>query len=129
MLDHHFLPAALACAADPPPNPFTPRGRAGLAVCKAVVAVQMQDSFSLPVPAPSHLSQILHPLFDPTGIDCGVKPAGPVLFLVGVLNASGTVTRQPGQPDPSRNVTGARGQPSCGLDEVCLGGGEPCRDV
>jgi hypothetical protein len=34
-----------------------------------------------------------HPLFDETGIDCGAGQSGPVWFLGGVFNVSGTVVR------------------------------------
>ena len=34
-----------------------------------------------------------HPLFDETGIDCGRGQSGPVWFLGGVFNVSGTATR------------------------------------
>jgi hypothetical protein len=35
-----------------------------------------------------------NPLLDEIGADCGVSQSGPVFFLVGVLNVSGTATRQ-----------------------------------
>lgn len=34
-----------------------------------------------------------HPLFDETGVDCGVGQSGPVFFLGGVFNVSGSAVR------------------------------------
>ena len=60
-----------------------------------------------------------NPLFDETGDKCAVGQRGPVWFLVGVLNISGTVTRHCAVPEgtalffPVNNVGG-----SVGLDPV-----------
>jgi hypothetical protein len=48
-------------------------------------AAWWQYVFSIPVPT--------NPLFDQTGINCGVDQSGPVFFLVGVINVTGTATR------------------------------------
>ena len=56
-------------------------------------AAWWQYVFKIPVHDPSNPSQFLNPLFDQTGANCGVGQSGPVFFLVGVINTTGTATR------------------------------------
>src|SRR5207237_5511830 len=58
---------------------------------------------AIPVHDPSSPSSILNPLFDLTGVDCGVQqsPVSPVFFLVGA-NQSGTYHRTCGVPAGKR---------------------------
>jgi len=49
--------------------------------------------YPLPVHNPPYTGPIYNPLFDETGAACGNAQSGPVFFLVGVINVSGTADR------------------------------------
>jgi hypothetical protein len=49
-----------------------------------------QWAFSIPAPPDN---PAFNPLFDETGSNCGRDQSGPVFYLVGVFNISGTATR------------------------------------
>jgi hypothetical protein len=56
-------------------------------------AIWWQYVYALPIHNPPYTGPIYNPLFDETGAACGTAQSGPVFFLVGVINASGTVVR------------------------------------
>jgi hypothetical protein len=56
-------------------------------------AAWWQYVYSLPVHDPNDPTQFFNPIFDETGVKCGVEQSGPVFFLMGVSNVSGTATR------------------------------------
>jgi hypothetical protein len=57
-----------------------------------------QWAFSIPLHDPPYTGPPNHPLFDETGSLCGVGQSGKVWFLGGVVNVSGTATRDCGVP-------------------------------
>src|SRR5690242_17902424 len=65
-------------------------------------AAWWQWALSIPVHDPANPSQILNPLFDDTGAECGVQQSGPVFFLGGKFCQSNP---PPGSPPCSFTVT------------------------
>jgi hypothetical protein len=89
------VPTASAATVDPrlvPPN--SAASETGMTYAEWS-AVWWQYVFGIPVHDPSKPGQILNPLFDKSGVDCGVgqSATSPVFFLAGVINVSGTATR------------------------------------
>ncbi len=56
-------------------------------------AIWWQYVYALPIHNPPYTGPIYNPLFDDTGAACGSAQSGPVFFLVGVINLSGTALR------------------------------------